>query len=176
MGEGLQQSQNRGQVKAAGKETEKEKDRGTPCCTSGELNKSQETFEVTICWAGWVSKKQNWHKKLIYVLLPKLGTAPHTKACGKPEESLSTLLIRAEPLKESAGRVSFLVHFHSPQRITAIYLWGMWRCKAHLRMLTLIIGVCWTALGVPVSSKAISLPCCIHQTCQITFPLAKTVR
>lgn len=49
MGEGLQQSQNRGQVKAAGKETEKEKDRGTPCCTSGELNKSHETFEVTIC-------------------------------------------------------------------------------------------------------------------------------
>lgn len=49
MGEGLQQSQNRGQVKAAGKETEKKKDRGTPCCTSGELNKSHETFEVTKC-------------------------------------------------------------------------------------------------------------------------------
>lgn len=49
MGEGMQQNQNRGKMKAVGKETEKEKDTRTPCFISGELNKSHETFEVTIC-------------------------------------------------------------------------------------------------------------------------------
>lgn len=47
MREGMQQNQNRGKMKAVGKETENEKDTGTHFI-SGERNKSHETFEVTI--------------------------------------------------------------------------------------------------------------------------------
>lgn len=75
MGEGMQQNPNRGETKAVEKETEKEKDTGTHFI-SGELNKFHETFEVTICWTEWVSKKQKGCYKLVNVLLSKLGTAP----------------------------------------------------------------------------------------------------
>lgn len=46
-----------------------------------------------------MNKKQKGCKKLVHVVLSRLGTAPWSKAYGKPDLSLSTLLTRAEPLE-----------------------------------------------------------------------------
>lgn len=107
MREGMQQNQNRGKMKAVGKETENEKDTGTHFI-SGERNKSHETFEVTIYWAEWVSKNQKGCQKLIKRSAFKVRDCPIDKGSWKTWWKLINIINQSRTTEESASACQLL--------------------------------------------------------------------